>query len=404
MNFVCHIGTPDGRVRRETRSAPDEGVLRSELEREGLQLLALERTRGAALRAGWLSFGQRKVPLPDLLVFNQELAALLKAGLPLLQALQMLATRQRDPHFRSILQQVRERVKSGVELSEAFGEFGDAFPALYASSLKAGERTGELEQVVRRFIRYLRLLLESRKKVYSALVYPTLLIGLSVSMIAVMALYVLPKFEVFYAAMDLRELPLLTRVTMGVSTFLRQQALLLAIAAVIGYFFYRRWTATPAGRQTQDRLRLKIPFLGHVLHRFALSEYCRSLSTLLSGGLPLVPALEISTRAVGNTWIRAGLEPSIQRVREGEALHAALGEAGLVPELALDMVEVGEATGSLDQMLANVSEFFDEEVETKMQRILSLLEPILLIVVGTIVALLLASVYLPVFSAMGQVR
>ena len=404
MEFVCHIGTPDGRVRRETRSAPDERVLRSELEREGLQLLALERTRGAALRASWLSFGPRKVPLPELLVFNQELAALLKAGLPLLQALNMLAARQRNPHFRSILQQVRERVKSGVELSEAFGELGDAFPALFSSSLKAGERTGELEQVVRRFIRYLRLLLEARKKVYTALVYPALLIGLSVSMIAVMALYVLPKFEVFYTAMDLRELPTLTRITMGVSKFLRDQALLLAIGGVVGFFFYRRWASTQLGHQTMDRLRLRIPLLGHVLHRFALSEYCRSLSTLLSGGLPLVPALEISTRAVGNTWVRSRLEPSIQRVREGEALHAALGESGLVPELAIDMVEVGEATGSLDQMLANVSEFFDEEVETRMQRILSLLEPILLIVVGTIVALLLASVYLPVFSAMGQVR
>lgn len=403
MEFVCHIGTPDGRVRREKRSAPDERALRSELEREGLELLALERRRGAALRARWPRFRPTRVPLRDLLVFNQELAALLKSGLPLLQALHMLSSRQRHPLFRSILQQARERVKSGVELSDAFAEHGDAFPPLYASSLKAGERTGELEQVVRRFIRYLRLVLEARKRVYSALVYPMLLVGLSVSMIAVMALYVLPKFEVFYASMDLRELPALTRITMGVSRFLRDNLALIVIGALAAAYFVRRWAATTAGRLTLDRLRLRLPFLGLVLHRFALSEYCRSLSTLLSGGLPLVPALEISTRAVGNSWVRSQLEPPIRRVREGASLHVALGEAGLVPQLALDMVEVGEATGSLDQMLGNVSEFFDEEVETRMGRFLSLIEPIMLILVASIVALLLASVYLPMFSALGQV-
>ena len=286
--------------------------------------------------------------LPTLLVFNQELAALLKAGLPLLQALHMLAERQREPHFKAILEQVRERVKSGVELSEAFAEFGDAFPPLYASSLKAGERTGELEAVVRRFVRYLRLVLDARKRVYSALVYPALLLGLSVTMVAAMTLYIIPRFSVFYEAMDLKELPALTRITMGISHFLRSNLLLLVAAAVAGTIALRRWAATGPGRLALDRLRLHLPFLGLVLHRFALSEFCRSLATLLAGGLPLVPALEISTRAVGNSWVRSRLEPSIPRVREGQALHVALGETAIVPALALDMVEVGEATGSLD--------------------------------------------------------
>src|SRR5690606_310695 len=171
-----------------------------------------------------------------------------------------------------------------------------------------------------------------------------------------------------------------------------------------GLVLLRRWGATTAGRLAIDRAKLRLPVLGPVFHRFALSEYCRSLSTLLAGGLPLVPALEISTRSIGNAWIRGSLEPSIPRVREGQALHSALGESGTVPALVLDMVEVGEATGSLDQMLANVSDFFDEEIETRMQRFLSLIEPIMLIVVGGLVAILLASVYLPIFSALGKVR
>jgi type IV pilus assembly protein PilC len=404
MEFVCHVGTPDGRVRRESRSAPDERALRAELDREGLALLGIERTRAGRLRPAWLRLRPRRVRLPDLLVFNQELAALLKAGLPLLQALHLLTERQRESHFRAVLEQVRERVKSGVELSEAFGEFGDVFPPLYSSSLKAGERTGELEQVVRRFVRYLRLLLDSRKKVFSALVYPTFLIGVSAALLTVMTVFVLPQFEKFYRDMDLHQLPRLTRITLGISGFLRDQILLLSAAGVAGVVALRRWAATASGRLTFDRIRLRTPFLGVVLHRFALSEYCRSLATLLAGGLPLVPALEISTRAVGNAWIRSRLEPSIPRVREGQALHTALGETGVVPDLALDMVEVGEATGSLDQMLSNVSEFFDEEVEMRMQRFLTLIEPIMLIVVGGLIAILLASVYLPIFSALGQVK
>jgi type IV pilus assembly protein PilC len=404
MEFVCHVGTPDGQVRRERRSAPDESALRAELEREGLALLGLERGKAGLLRPALALVGRRKVPLPSLLVFSQELAALLKAGLPLLQALQLLASRQRDARFRGVLEQVRERVKAGSELSEAFAEHGDLFPPLFSSSLKAGERTGELEAVLRRFVRYLRLLLDARKKVYSALVYPTFLIGVSTVLLGVMTLYVLPQFEKFYGDMDIQEMPALTELTMGVSRFLREQILLIVAGLVAGVLALRSWTRTDSGRRSLDRFRLRLPFLGVVLHRFSISEYCRSLATLLSGGLPLVPALEISTRSVGNSWIRSRLEPSIPRVREGQALHTALGETGVVPDLALDMVEVGEATGSLDQMLSNVSEFFDEEVETRMQRFLSLIEPIMLIVVGGLVALILASVYLPIFSALGQVR
>ena len=404
MEFVCHVGTADGQVQRQARSAPDERALRAELEREGLHLLGIERARAGLLGAPWLRRRTRKVPLPQLQVFTQELAALLKAGLPLLQALQLLASRQREPRFRATLEQVRERVKSGVELSEAFGEFGDAFPPLFASSLKAGERTGELEQVLRRFVRYLRLMIEARKKVVSALVYPAFLIAMSGAMIAGMTLYVLPKFQTFYASMELDQLPLLTRFTLAMSGFLRRYVLVIAAAVVATLVAFSRWRATPSGRREIDRWRLRLPVLGPVLRLFAVSEYCRSLATLLSGGMPLVSALEISTRAVGNSWVRACLEPSIPRVREGHSLHQSLEETGIMPELAVDMVAVGETTGSLDAMLSSVSEFFDEEVETRLQRMLALLEPVLLVTMAVFVGLLLFSVYLPIISALSKIQ
>jgi type IV pilus assembly protein PilC len=222
-------------------------------------------------------------------------------------------------------------------------------------------------------------------------------------MLGIMAIYVVPRFQVFYDAMAIERLPALTRLTLGTGHFLRANLVYLIAGAAIGYVALDRWSRTAAGRVALARFRLALPVLGGVFHRFAISEYCRSLSTLLAGGLPLVQALEISTRGVGNAWIRSQLEPVVARVREGHALHHALEQSGAVPELAVDMVEVGEATGALDQMLSNVSGFLDEEVETRMQRLLSLIEPILLLVVGGLVAVLLVSVYLPIFSALSSV-
>lgn len=401
MEFVCHVGTGEGRVLRQVRIAPDEATLRAELEREGLALLGLER-RFAGVRRG--AGRVQRLPLDLLLVFSQELAALLRAGLPLLQSVGLLAARQRHAAFRRILADVEERVRSGTELSDAFAAHEDAFPPLFASALKAGERTGDLEHVLLRLVRYFRLLLDARKKVYNAMVYPAVLLALSVAMLAVMSIFVVPRFRVFYEAMDLAELPLLTRIVLGSTAVLRAQLPIVLLALLVGAPIFLRWARSAPGRLALGRARLAIPVLGPIFHRFAISEYCRSLSTLLAGGLPLVQALEISTRAVGNLWIRSRLAPAIDRVREGQSLAGALGETREVPPIALDMTHVGETTGALDTMLAHVSEFLDEEVETRMGRLLSLLEPLLLVVVGGLVALLLIAVYLPIFSALSRIQ
>jgi type IV pilus assembly protein PilC len=404
MEFVCHVGTAEGRVLRQVRRAADERALRADLEREGLHLITLERGLAASARPSFGSWRRRRVPLPQLVVFSQELAALLRAGLPLVQSLGMLVERQHDSRFRGLLARVVEHVRSGGELSEAFGELGDALPPIYSSALRAGERTGDLEKVLLRVVRYFKLVLDARKKVYTALVYPSVLLGLSVAMLGVMALYVVPRFRVFYEAMDLEELPLLTRITLGTATALRDNLPFLVLAVVLAVPFATRWARSAPGQLALGRLRLGLPVLGGIFHGFAVSEYCRSLSTLLSGGLPLVQALDIATGAVGNAWVRVKLAPAIGRVREGTALHQALAETGQAPPIVLDMVQVGEATGALDAMLSNASEFLDDEVETRMQRLLQLIEPILLVVVGGLVAVLLVSVYLPIFSALSQIQ
>jgi type IV pilus assembly protein PilC len=405
MQFFCRVGTPEGRVLEEQFEASDESALLADLAKRGYHIFEVRR-RGVGVRSLGLGRGsqhRKRIPDTEFLVWNQELAALLKAGLPLLQAIDLMLERMHNPHFKAVLTEIRDRIKSGEDLSEAFAAYGEMFPRLYPASLKAGERSGELEQVVRRFIRYMRLMLDARRKVISALIYPAVLICLSIGLIVVMMIYVVPKFMTFFENMETK-LPLITRVMLGFSMFARHYAVWFAL--VIGgiVFAVRSWSQTERGALGLDRLKLRLPFIGPVLHRFAMAELCRSLSTLLSGGIPLVPALEIAVGAVGNTYVRSRIEPNIQLVREGKPFYTALERSETFTDMAIDMVKVGEATGALDEMLSSVSDFLDDQIETRMARLLSLIEPLMLVFMGMIVAIILISIYLPLFSSLGQTK
>ncbi|MEM7351322.1 MAG: type II secretion system F family protein [Acidobacteriota bacterium] len=402
MQFVCRYGTPDGRVLTKVQQGNDAAAVQRELERQGFHIFEV-RQRGVPFQIR-LPFARRRkrMPLEEFMAFNQELAALLRAGLPLLQALELMLERMEASDLRDVLSEIRDQVKSGEELSDAFAKFGDLFPPLYASSLKAGEKSGELEQVIRRFIRYLKLVINARKRVVSALVYPTVLIGLSFVMLGIMAVYVVPSFSRFYRDLD-AELPTITQITLGISFWLRDNIVWLLIGMIVGGMTLRRWSETPPGRLFFDKLRLQIPLVGDIFHKFALAEFCRSLSTLIAGGIPLISGLETATDAVGNKHIGERIRPSIDEVRQGQSFHEALDRTEVFPAISVDMIKVGEATGSLDEMLSSVSDYFDEYVETKVQRLLTLVEPIMLVVMGGLIALLLISIYLPMFGALNQV-
>jgi len=403
MQFIARVGTADGRVVEQTHTAPDEEILRGELEKRGLHVFELRRRGLGGLRIpGWRG-RKRKVDPQDFLAFNQELAALLRAGLPLLQALDLIVDRMAESNFATVLQDIRERIRTGEDLSNAFAAHQEMFPKLYPSALKAGERSGELESVIRRFIRYQKLVLDARKRVVSALIYPAVLVGLSIAMILIMLTFVVPRFKDFFAGSEI-QLPLITRIMIGIGTTFQHNWLLILVIVGVSTFLFLRWKQTRAGRRMLDQLVLQLPFLGAVFHRFGLAEFCRSLGTLLSGGMPLVPSLEISVTAVGNAYIREQLEPTIQEVREGESFYQSLERSGVFTDLAVDMVEVGEATGALDEMLSNVADFLDEQVEVRMQRILTLIEPAMLVFMGIVIGAILVSLYLPLFSALSQTR
>lgn len=405
MQFVCTVGTTEGRIVDELHDGRSENAVRSELERCGYHVLKIRR-RGLPRISlvAWPSFDRpvKKVSDQALLLFNQEFAALLRSGIPVLQGLGLMTDRQREPFFKEVLEDVVRRVRDGSELSAAFAEYGESLPQLFPATLKAGERSGELEAVILRFIRYMKLIIEARRKVVSALVYPAVLVCLSLLLIAVMAIYVVPKFTEFFSELD-TELPLLTRMTLGFSRFMSKNWIVLLIGTTIVAVAGGRWSRSAVGRRVFDRWKLKVPILGSIFRRLAMSEFARSLSTLLAGGIPVVPALEDSVSAVGNAHIRGVLAPMIPKVREGEALYSALEASGESPEIIVEMTKVGEETGSLDLMLGNASDFLDEEVDTLLQRILVLVEPIMLVLMGAIVAILLVSVYLPLFSMLSQV-
>ena len=414
--YVCRIGLLDGSIATRTIEGSNEAAVRGEVARQGWRLFSLRQEAKAAgrrlltippnemsLRGLFGPKRVRSVKAEEFLVFNQELVALLKAGLPVVAGFDVLLERQKNPSFRRILADVREQLVSGVALSDAFLSHGDVFPRLYATSLKAGERSGEVEAVLRRFLSYQKILGAIRRKVVGALVYPAVLVGLSAGLIVIMMTYVIPRFTEFYAGFG-GELPWLTRFVIGTAHFLRGNILFLAGAAVVGAISFQRWKKTDSGRMIFDGLLLRLPIVGNILHQFALSQFTRALATLVGAGTPLVNALEISSGSVANRRISIAVQSVVPKMRQGAELWRSLEETSQFTSLTVEMVKVGEATGAMEEMLTNVSDFYDESIEALIQRVINLIEPVILIVMGGVIATILLSVYLPMFTILSNIK
>jgi type IV pilus assembly protein PilC len=330
------------------------------------------------------------------LLFNQELLALVRAGLPILQSLDIMLERQKNIRFRDVLTDIRDKIRSGVSLSDAFASYGEAFPPIYSTSLRAGERSGDLEGVLRRFLRYQKIIVSLRKRVVGALIYPSVLVALSVAMVFVMLTKVIPKFAEFYSGFG-AELPWFTRTMIRVADLLNANFPLVILGTAIVAVLFRRWISG-AGRLLWDRIKLRIPLVGGILHRFAIMQFTQSLGTLLSGGTPMVPAIEIASRSVTNQDVSSRIYGIVQNVREGEPLWRSLEATGAVSDLAVEMIKVGESTGALTEMLSNVSEFYDEEIEARLSRMVAAIEPLILVFMGFVIATLLYAFYLPLFQ------
>ncbi|MGC2637276.1 MAG: type II secretion system F family protein [Acidobacteriaceae bacterium] len=386
--FVIRLADERGHVQEQVQSAATADELRSRFTQAGYYVYSIK-PRG-------LAGGPRKTKLETFLIFNQQFLTLIKAGLPILGSLEMLAKSQKNPNFAGQLQNISARVRTGEAISTAFEAQG-GFPLMYTTTLLAGERAGNLEEVLGRYLSFQRVSLAFRKKVKASLVYPTLLITLVTAMFIFMITFVVPQFAKLYDQIG-TTLPSITLFMLALGKGAQKYLLYIIPAlALIGYLAWR-WSKTDAGGERIDTLRIRVPIFGKIWLKYQVAMFARTLSTLLSGGIPLVPSLETAARSITSKRISKAVFSSVTSVREGKGLATSLQTTKVFPELSTEMIEVGESTGALPQMLNSVAEFFEEDVQTALTAALALIEPAILIVMGVVVVIILISLYLPIFS------
>ena len=394
--FHCRYASNNGEILTGTFNSPSEADLRHRLNEQGYYVYSIAE-KGGMLTLG-LGFQPRpkKIKNTDFIIYNQQFLALVHAGLPILKSLDLLTQRVKNPRFQFLLTDIAARVKSGALLSEAFEAQG-VFPKVYTASLYAGEKSGNLEEVIRRYIEYQRTIDTTKSKIKAAVTYPLILAVLLVVLVTYLLAVVVPQFALFYEGLGAK-LPDMTILLIAVSRAIRSQLLtgILVLAALI--IGIRVWSRSPKGGMTMDTLKLKLPLIGDVWNKFAFSQLSRTLSTLLSGGIPLVNALEIVADSTGNRLVTNAMRSAIVSVREGQSLSKSFEASPVVPDLAIEMVQVGESTGSLSEMLRHVADFYDEEVNNRLNQIFTYIEPVLLVILATIVAFVLIALYLPIFN------
>ncbi|HZU26071.1 MAG TPA: type II secretion system F family protein [Bryobacteraceae bacterium] len=400
--FLLKYADTRGEIHQQVATAGSEKEVRDRYTKRGFLIYSI-RARGEMARiSGELGGRSKKLKLEKFLIFNQQFVTLIKAGLPILKSLDLLSERLADPRLGSWLRAVRDDVRRGSLLSEAFGNQG-VFPPIYVTTVLAGEKSGALAEVLDRYIAYQKLALQIRKKLLLSLVYPTLLIVLTMCLIVFLITYVVPNFAELYKSMQ-AQLPTATVILIAVGTTARNYILagILAVFAAIGSFIF--WSRTEKGSEKVDRVRLKIPVVGDIWIKYQVAQFSRVLSTLLMGGIPLVQALDTAARSLGTRLLKITLDDATKHVREGQSLSVSLKETKIFPPLSVDMIEVGESTGALPSMLNSVAEFYEEDVNTRMAAALSLIEPAIMIFMGCFVTFVLVALYLPIFSLADSLR
>jgi type IV pilus assembly protein PilC len=399
--FLLKYADPQGAVHERVEEADSESALRERFSDKGVLIYSIKPQKKARVKA-WGEGGSKrgKLNLEHFLIFNQQFVTLIQAGLPILKSLDLLKHNIKHKRLQGNIVRIHAAVKNGTPLSEAFRAEGD-FPPIYVTSLMAGEKSGSLPEVIDRYVQYQKVSLSIKKKLIVSLIYPAILLTLVTVLIVFLVTYVVPEFASLYDSMN-AELPAPTQILVAVGVTLSENLLAFAGAAA-GFILLLTWySRTDSARQTMDALQAKTPLAGPIWTKYQVSQLCRLLSTLLQGGIPLMPALETAGKSLSSRMMRDAIEQARTRVKEGRALSTSLAETGMFPSLAIEMIHVGESTGALPAMLSSVAEFFDEDVSNAMTAALSLVEPAIMIFMGIFVAFVLISLYLPMFSLAEQ--
>lgn len=396
--FICRLGTPSGEIVTRIVEATAASEARTRLESEGFRVFAVSNANEglSAMLSGGAKKG--KVKQADFLLFNQQLSALLKAGIPVLQSIELLKTRSASGNLRIVLADVEEKIKSGVPLSEAFEAQG-IFPRIYTASILAGERSGALDEVLARFVTYLKRSVGISRKLRGALAYPAFLLLAAMMMVAFLSLYIVPRMSDLFKSLSAnRGLPTVTVVVLSVSNFISGNIIwLLPLLIVVSLAIYV-WLRTTSGKLLLHKFLLRIPIAGQLIRNMGTAQLARSMSTLLSGGITVPDSWEISSQAINNLELRRRSQAVLPMIREGRGFTEALEKANWLPELALDMVGIGERSGSLREMLDEVANFYDSESEVRLEQLTTLLEPLILLFMAAVVVTILLAIYLPIIQ------
>jgi type IV pilus assembly protein PilC len=401
MEFVCKIGTPTGRIVSQTEQAESETELRQRLAAQGYYVFAVHSKGALTLPLGSLR-RRKKIRADDFLIFNQQFLTLSKSGLPLQKSLELLARQARAQELRVALETVRDQVRSGALLSDAFDASGQ-FPKVYSATLRAGERSGSLDKVLAQYIVYQKIARGFRKKLLSALIYPCFLMLFLAGLIAFVIGFVVPRFSLLYQDLNV-ELPQLTQTVIAFSLGIQKYAAAIFLGLVLAVLAARAAWRQPQVRMAWDRLKYRLPVAGPLLLKFSVAEFARTMATLLQGGLPVVSALETARASVSSPLLAQAIDRANAEVTSGRSLSASLRMAAFLPATALDMLEVGEATGALPNMLESLAEFYEEDVNIDLSTLVALVDPIMIAGIAVIVAFILIAFYLPLFSLAAQVH
>jgi type IV pilus assembly protein PilC len=401
-DFVLKYADGRGQIHQQVAAAASEKELRERFSQQGFLIYSIKPRLGSVVAGSSLLGGRKKLNVEKFLIFNQQFVTLIRAGLPILKGLDLLAERLTDPKLGPYIKAVRDEVRNGTLLSEAFRQQG-IFPKMFVTSVMAGEKSGSLVEVLDRYISYQKVALAVRKKVMVSLMYPCVLIVLVMLLMVFLVTYVVPTFATLYSTMQAK-LPAMTVWLIAIGTTARSYIVYFTGGLVTAIFLIRWWARGDGARVRIDRVKMRLPIAGEIWIKYQVAQLARVLSTLLTGGIPLVQAMETAADSLNTPLLKRAVEGAGKSVREGQPLSASLKVSGMFPGLAVDMIEVGESTGALPAMLNSVAEFFEEDVNTRMSATLSLVEPAIMIVMGCFVAFVLISLYLPIFSLADTIR
>lgn len=401
--YICRLGTPAGEIVTRSIEANGEREARTRFEREGFRVFSImpPKSAGSSLPFSIRSMGGGRVKTGDFLLFNQQLAAIVRAGIPILQAISMLRKRAASERLQRVLADVEDRIRGGAALSDAFAVQGSVFPRIYTASILAGERSGALDQVLNRYVDYLRRSVELRRKLRGALAYPTFLLIACIAMVTFLTVFVVPRMAQLFEGFN-TQLPAITVFVVGFSNAIASNIYWLGPVLVAAAAFFWWWARTPAGQLALNAFLLKIPIVNQLIIQLATAQVTRSLATLLAGGIPLVEAWEIASESITNRELRRRSTAIAPLVREGRSFTESLESARWMPELGLDMVGVGERSGSLREMLEEVATFYDAESEVRLEQLTTILEPAILVVMGSVVITILLAIYLPILQSVSN--